>query len=405
MKIISYSQNFEDVMLWRALKHIENGFYIDVGAAWPINDSVTKLFYDAGWRGINIEPNLTFYSQYEVQRPEDVNLNIAISDNKGTAMMNFIKDTGLSTLNSEVMKIHSDKGFHNDMKEVEVLTLNNIFELYIPANTDVHFLKIDVEGFENEVIRGCDWTIHRPWILVIEATVPMSQKKNYDIWESVILNAGYDFVYNDGLNRFYLAHEHSELKKAFANPPNVFDSFILYSEHCKNETIKTLTEKTEQKNDEIKSLINKVYQISDEKSDIEHNVKLLTKKVDDFFHANWYLRNQLLIVKNSKSWRITRPLRMLRRLFIFIKNFDKRESPKSLIRFLIAQLNKFPKIKSLIKSTLIRVGLKDYAAKIIYNSVSMTTISKTESLTDQAIIIKTRIESARVSLTASKEDT
>ena len=56
MSIVSYSQNFEDVMLWRALKDVENGFYIDVGANHPAIDSVTKLFYENGWSGINIEP-------------------------------------------------------------------------------------------------------------------------------------------------------------------------------------------------------------------------------------------------------------------------------------------------------------------------------------------------------------
>ena len=48
MTLISYAQNYEDVMLWRAVGHIDDGFYIDVGAVWPTNDSVTKLFYDHG---------------------------------------------------------------------------------------------------------------------------------------------------------------------------------------------------------------------------------------------------------------------------------------------------------------------------------------------------------------------
>ena len=60
MRFISYAQNYEDVMLWRALQHIENGFYIDVGAAWPDVDSVTKAFYDKGWRGINKSTNTNF---------------------------------------------------------------------------------------------------------------------------------------------------------------------------------------------------------------------------------------------------------------------------------------------------------------------------------------------------------
>ena len=56
MTFISYAQNFEDVILRRALKDIEKGFYVDVGAHDPVIDSVTKAFYDLGWRGINIEP-------------------------------------------------------------------------------------------------------------------------------------------------------------------------------------------------------------------------------------------------------------------------------------------------------------------------------------------------------------
>ncbi len=53
----SYAQNFEDVMLWRALRHIDQGYYIDVGAWSPELDSVTKAFYEHGWHGINVEPN------------------------------------------------------------------------------------------------------------------------------------------------------------------------------------------------------------------------------------------------------------------------------------------------------------------------------------------------------------
>ena len=55
MSIVSYAQNFEDVMLWRALGHVSNGFYIDVGAQHPIIDSVSKAFYEHGWRGVHVE--------------------------------------------------------------------------------------------------------------------------------------------------------------------------------------------------------------------------------------------------------------------------------------------------------------------------------------------------------------
>jgi hypothetical protein len=55
-------------MLKRALSDIQNGFYIDIGAGDPSIDSVTKLFYDDGWHGINVEPNPKKYGELVIQR-------------------------------------------------------------------------------------------------------------------------------------------------------------------------------------------------------------------------------------------------------------------------------------------------------------------------------------------------
>ena len=77
MTLLSYSQNFEDVLLWRALRDVPAGFYIDVGANDPELHSVTKLFYDAGWHGINIEPMPSYLQPFLDQRPRDINLSCA----------------------------------------------------------------------------------------------------------------------------------------------------------------------------------------------------------------------------------------------------------------------------------------------------------------------------------------
>jgi len=77
MTFISYAQNNEDVLLWRALGHIKNGYYIDVGANDPVEHSVTKSFYDAGWSGISVEPLPKYHQAFLEQRPRDTNLAIA----------------------------------------------------------------------------------------------------------------------------------------------------------------------------------------------------------------------------------------------------------------------------------------------------------------------------------------
>jgi FkbM family methyltransferase len=102
MTFISYAQNFEDVMLMRALKGVKRGCYIDVGACAPDADSVTRLFYEQGWRGINVEPNPHYLSLLSEQRAGDKNLGIALSDAEGMQTFHVIGDTGLSSLSAEI---------------------------------------------------------------------------------------------------------------------------------------------------------------------------------------------------------------------------------------------------------------------------------------------------------------
>ena len=68
MRFVSYAQNWEDVMLWRALGHVGQGFYVDVGAFSPDEHSVTRAFYDLGWSGINIEPNPQRIAELKAKR-------------------------------------------------------------------------------------------------------------------------------------------------------------------------------------------------------------------------------------------------------------------------------------------------------------------------------------------------
>ncbi|RYH52361.1 MAG: FkbM family methyltransferase, partial [Alcaligenaceae bacterium] len=227
MPFISYAQNYEDVMLWRALRHVEQGFYIDVGALSPDVDSVTRAFSERGWHGINIEPHPFYFPQLVDRRPRDINLRLAIGEAAGTITMNYVERTGLSTADKEIARGHAEAGYAIESEQVPMTTLSAVWAEQVPAGKDVHFLKIDVEGFERAVIAGNNWSHHRPWILVVEATLPNSQIERHTEWEAILLSARYEFVYADGLNRFYVAQERPQLRAAFKYPPNVFDDFVL----------------------------------------------------------------------------------------------------------------------------------------------------------------------------------
>ncbi len=225
MTLISYSQNSEDVLLWRALGHIRHGFYIDVGANDPEEHSVTKAFYDAGWRGISIEPLPSFHQAFLEQRPRDVNLAIAAGSTIGElTLYDTPQVRGWASPEQSVAELHRSEGHEVIEMKVPVRTLASVCEEHVKG--DIHFLKIDVEGFEGEVIKGMDFKRWRPWILVIEATLPNSRETRHEAWDAVVTSQGYRFVWFDGLNRYYVADEHPELLQHFGIQPNVFDDFI-----------------------------------------------------------------------------------------------------------------------------------------------------------------------------------
>jgi len=225
MSIISYSQNFEDVMLWRALKNVMNGFYVDIGAQDPVIDSVSLAFYERGWRGVHVEPTAQYSSKLKQARPDEIVEQVAIGDGEGTLTFYEFLDTGLSTADPVNAQNHKDAGFKCIESVVPILSLDELFRRIDCFN--IHWMKIDVEGLEKSVLESWKESPVRPWILLIESTRPMTQEENYTEWEDLVLSKGYSFAYFDGLNRYYVYSEQSCLLSAFRSPPNIFDEFLL----------------------------------------------------------------------------------------------------------------------------------------------------------------------------------
>ena len=223
--MISYAQNFEDVLLRRALPDIVRGFYIDIGAFHPVVDNVTQWFYCQGWSGINVEPNPVFQELLRAQRPHDLNLAFAVSGQSGILQLHLLD--GLSTTVEDVANQHATGGHvARDVIAIEALSLNDLFERYLNGQT-VDFLKIDVEGAETSILTAYPFVRVRPRILVIEATEPDSVALTSLEWEPDLLAKGYHFCCFDGLNRYYVRDEDLWRKALLAVPPNVFDSFLL----------------------------------------------------------------------------------------------------------------------------------------------------------------------------------
>jgi len=111
---LSYAQNLEDIILWRVFSDVECGVYIDVGANSPEVDSVTKLFYNAGWRGVNIEPVPSSYEELSEHRPGDINIGKCATSEDGQKLTILkVESTGLSTGIVENKLDFQQMGFRN----------------------------------------------------------------------------------------------------------------------------------------------------------------------------------------------------------------------------------------------------------------------------------------------------
>jgi FkbM family methyltransferase len=211
-------------MLARLFAGRKTGFYVDVGAADPINLSVTKWFYEQGWNGINIEPNKELFERLTSDRPRDINLDCGAGAAASEAQF-FEPDVGeLSSFDYRVQENAKSRNVPGSTRTVAVMPLTDLLKLHSSGRA-IDFLKIDVEGWEGEVLKGLDLGQYRPIVILIEATIPQTRIESHMEWEPRVLSASYSFVYSDGVNRFYLANEHDELKKHFTSPPNVFDEF------------------------------------------------------------------------------------------------------------------------------------------------------------------------------------
>lgn len=226
---ISYAQNFEDVLLWRALHSVTDGHYVDVGAHDPDLSSVTRWLYEQGWRGINCEPVDEMFTKLVARRPEDTNLQLLCGDEEGEVTFFEAPGTGLSTMDATHAEELRQTGWEINAYPMPVRTLDTILTEH-PLEP-LHILKIDVEGAEATVLRGIDLRRWRPWLLVIEATAPLSVELTSMAWEPGVLASGYSKVFFDGLNNYYVADEHPELVPSFNAPANCLDGFSLAPDH------------------------------------------------------------------------------------------------------------------------------------------------------------------------------
>jgi FkbM family methyltransferase len=220
---VSYSINYEDVILRRLFPGKTDGFFVDVGAQHPRLDNDLFGLYELGWRGINVEPNPSYFSLLQTVRVRDRNLQLALSDTEDEPITFFeVEGSGLSTCEEQQAMACVAQGYTIRRHDLRTSTLRRLLEQEQPPHIDI--MKVDVEGLEEKVLAGNDWTLFRPSVVLVEATYPETPVKRPTGIASNLAAVGYRHAYFDGLNDFYLEESFEPPPGSFA-PPNIFDRF------------------------------------------------------------------------------------------------------------------------------------------------------------------------------------
>lgn len=315
---IAYGQNSEDVVLRRALADVDRGFYVEVGANDPTEMSISRAFYDAGWRGIAIEPVRDLAERFRRERPRDQVVQAAATATDVDAVtLHVFEGTGLSTLVDNISEAHRTSGFEETPAQVPGRTLDGIFaEADTPE--DIHFMVVDTEGTEADVLAGLDLTRWRPWILVVEATRPRTSIPSHEVWEPALLEAGYEFCLFDGLSRFYVAAEHADrLRDRLKAPANSFDAFTPRHWHQQEQELGAVRDELRRTREELEAAREQLHEAQQELIRWRGAVLARWAEAADGGgsvegrpnHEVVRLRTELAATHATLSWRITAPLR------------------------------------------------------------------------------------------------
>lgn len=182
--LISYSQEGEDIILMRIFNGQLSGFYVDVGAHHPMRFSNTYKFYKLGWQGINIEPNPDSFNLFRKYRPKDINLNCGIANKNDSLEYYMFDEPALNTFDHEVLRSYISNTSYKQIKKmhIDVLSLADVLNNYIPTDRRIDFLTVDAEGMDLDVLKSNDWKKYRPsWVLVEQLNLEDIENLDFEI--------------------------------------------------------------------------------------------------------------------------------------------------------------------------------------------------------------------------------
>jgi FkbM family methyltransferase len=158
--------------------------YLDIGAAEPSRISNTYLMAAGGGSGVLIEPDPDQAVALRVARPMDLVLNVGVAfDERRRERLWRLTSRVYNTFSREqaemIVEISRARWKPEqrqdiiDSIEVELVPANEILGKYFDKAP--HFLSIDTEGTNFDILRSIDFASHGPAVICVEAGRPFEE--------------------------------------------------------------------------------------------------------------------------------------------------------------------------------------------------------------------------------------
>jgi FkbM family methyltransferase len=160
-----YSQFNEELIIRDFFQDRRNGYFVDVGCAWPIKDSTTYyLEKHLNWSGIAVDARAALARLWKEKRPNGRFFNYLITDHAGTNDPFYLAG-GLSSTQKE--RTFMDRTIKGEETNVPTTTMNKLLDDNKVSHIDL--LSMDIEEGEPAALSAFDIDRFKPQLVCIEA--------------------------------------------------------------------------------------------------------------------------------------------------------------------------------------------------------------------------------------------
>lgn len=206
----TYAQAGEDIIIALILERlgVKDVTYLDIGTNHPKKFNNTYLFYKKGGKGVCVEPNPALARTIKRVRPNDKTLNVGLSSGEEyIADFYVLSADTLSTFSKEDAESLNAEGTFTIKEKIpiQLKNVNNIIAENFAGKTPT-LVSLDVEGWNEEIIRSFDFTKYKPEIFCIETTHfdPESKIVRIDGIFDVMKENGYKVFSDNQINTIFV---------------------------------------------------------------------------------------------------------------------------------------------------------------------------------------------------------